>query len=167
MIIIMITIIIKMIKKNKTFKFLIWSLEIRTLICTKLLAELRVLAKRERSSLAKKIWLSIHQRNFGNHVTVRPTVCSSASQGNQCEMSHILASVGAYNVVLHIQVVVNWQLTIKISADQYHVPILRVRHIEVTCFFEVVRREVTSFQLIASWTPKWISLQWFQVYCFK
>lgn len=35
-----------------------------------------------------------HPRNFGNHVTLRP----SAPQGHQCEMSNFLASVEARNL---------------------------------------------------------------------
>ena len=58
----------------------------------------------KRSPIAKKIWLSIHLRNFGSHMTVHPSV---SPQGNQGEMSHFLASVGPCNMILHILVVVN------------------------------------------------------------
>ena len=44
--------------------------------------------------------LSIHPRNFGNHVTIRPSVRLSAPQGNKFEMSNLLASVGACNLCL-------------------------------------------------------------------
>ena len=38
-----------------------------------LLAELHTHAKRKRAEpLAKKIWIPIHTRNFGSHVTLRP-----------------------------------------------------------------------------------------------
>ena len=40
--------------------------------------------------MGKKIWLFMHARNFGCHVTVRPSarplVLPSAPQDNQCEM---------------------------------------------------------------------------------
>ena len=47
-----------------------------------------------------------------------PPVPPSAPQSNQGEMSHFLASVGACNVILHIYVMVNWQLSK--HAGQYH-----------------------------------------------
>jgi len=53
----------------------------------------------------------IHPRNFGTHVTTRPPARPSSPQGNQREMSHFLASVGACDLILHIRVVVNWQLS--------------------------------------------------------
>ena len=73
---------------------------------------------RERSPIAKnKNWLSIHPRNFGSYVTVRPSVHllvhpstrPSAPQEHQCEISHSLhcVHVGASNLILNIDVVVN------------------------------------------------------------
>ena len=78
---------------------------------------------RARSSILKKIWLSIHL--IKNHVTIRSAgvtrarkngralvlSCAcyagyrtsahpSAAQGNQCEMSNVVASVGACNLFL-------------------------------------------------------------------
>ena len=57
----------------------------------------------------RQIWLPIHPRNFVIHVTVRPTdrppTCLSAPQGKQCEILHFLASVEAFNLILHIYVV--------------------------------------------------------------
>ena len=40
--------------------------------------------------MGNKIWLSVHSRNFGSHVTihVRLSVCLSAPQGYQCEMQY-------------------------------------------------------------------------------
>ena len=55
-------------------------------------------------------YLSI-QENFGSHVTIIMSTCPTASQGNQCEMVHFLASVVACHPILHILVVVNWQLS--------------------------------------------------------
>ena len=61
----------------------------------------------ERSPTAKKIWLFIHLRNFGSHVTVRLSDLPSAPQVSQCVILHLLANVGACNLILHIHVVVN------------------------------------------------------------
>ena len=54
--------------------------------------------------LRKFGYLSMTPRNFGSQVTIHP----SAPQGNQCEISHFLASVGTGNLILHIPVVVNF-----------------------------------------------------------
>ena len=53
-------------------------------------------------------WLSIPPRNFGSHVTVSP---SASNTGKRSEMSDFLASVEVCNVILHIHVVVSWQLS--------------------------------------------------------
>lgn len=39
-----------------------------------------------RSTMSSKIWLSVHPRNSGSHVTIRPFARPSAPQGNECEM---------------------------------------------------------------------------------
>ena len=36
--------------------------------------------------MGKKIWLSMHPRNFGSHMTVRPSVRPPAPQSNQRKM---------------------------------------------------------------------------------
>ena len=51
------------------------------------------------SPIIKKIWLSVHPRNFGSHVSVRPSDRPSAPQGNQCEISNFLASARACNLI--------------------------------------------------------------------
>ena len=51
-----------------------------------------------------------HLRNFGSHVTLRPPARPSTTGGSPGEC-HFLASVGACNMILHIDVVVNWQLS--------------------------------------------------------
>ena len=61
----------------------------------------------ERSPTAKKSWLSIRLRNFGSHVTVRLSDRPSVPEGNQCVISHLLANVGACNLILYTHVVVN------------------------------------------------------------
>jgi len=38
-------------------------------------------------------------------------ICLFTPQGNQFEMSHFLACVGACNLIVHIHVVFNWQLS--------------------------------------------------------
>ena len=76
-------------------------------------------------------------------------VCLSTPQGNQCEISHFQASVGACNLILHIHVVVKWQLSSRVSPDGntqlFHG--LRCLPREVMCFFEVTCTcwQVTSF----------------------
>ena len=42
----------------------------------------------------RKFWLSVHLRNFSNHLTVCLSSHPSAPQGNQCNMSNFLASIG-------------------------------------------------------------------------
>lgn len=70
-------------------------------------------------------------------------------------MSHFLAGVVAYNLILHIYVVVNWQLSKNgICWPVSHGQIgAQGRSIEVTRFFEVLHWQVTSSQLIAGSTP--------------
>ena len=67
----------------------------------------------EQSPIAKKMWLlfHFHPMNFGSHVTVRTSTLPSAPGGNQCESSHFLATVRAWNLILHVHVVVIWQLS--------------------------------------------------------
>ena len=62
--------------------------------------------------MGKKIWLFMHARNFGCHVTVRPSarppVLPSASQGNQCEMIRFPVSrlQPVFNMMLNADVMV-------------------------------------------------------------
>ena len=49
--------------------------------------------------------LSIHPRNFGNHLTYKLFRPHHSHQGDM--MSDFLASVGACNVILHIHVVIS------------------------------------------------------------
>ena len=51
------------------------------------------------SPIIKKIWLSVHPKNVGSHVTVRPSDRPSRPQGNHCEILHFLASVRACNLI--------------------------------------------------------------------
>ena len=81
--------------------------------------------------------------------TERATVRPSAPQGNQCLLSHFLASLGACNQILHINVVINWQLSeqgIRWSVSPYRIAGSSVRLIEVEYFFEVIRWQITSFK---------------------
>ena len=43
-------------------------------------------------------------------MTVLPPVRSSLEQESEFEMSHFLVSMGAGNLILHIQIVINWHL---------------------------------------------------------
>ena len=44
---------------------------------------------RKRSPTPKKIWSSIHPRNFGNRVTVRPSDRSSTPEAYQCKITQL------------------------------------------------------------------------------
>ena len=44
---------------------------------------------RKRSPIPKKMWLSTHPRNFGNHVTVCPSAHPSAPQAYKCKITQI------------------------------------------------------------------------------
>ena len=64
--------------------------------------------------MGKKIWLFMHARNFGCHVTVRPSarppVLPSASQGNQCEMIRFPVSrlQPVFNMMINADVRSSW-----------------------------------------------------------
>ena len=55
--------------------------------------------------------------------------------------------MGAYNLILHIHVVVNWQLSKRVSADQYNMAI------RGNVFFKLSADKLLVFQLTASSTP--------------
>ena len=57
--------------------------------------------------LRKRGYLSTREILVFTWMYVRP----STPQGNQSEISHFLASVEACNLILHIHIVVNWQLS--------------------------------------------------------
>ena len=63
-----------------------------------------------RSTGGKKIWLSMHQRNFGSDKIVR-TYVRSPLHVSGCEMVHLLRVQGIYisvfNLVLDFHVIVN------------------------------------------------------------
>ena len=68
----------------------------------------------QQNPIAKKIWFSIHARNFGSHVTLRPTVRLSVCPSVRTTwkpMWDVLVSVGACKLILHVHVVINWQLS--------------------------------------------------------
>ena len=101
---------------------------------------------------------STHPRKFGNHVTVHrlPAARPPAPQGNQCSISHFLASLGAQEdwYCTHIA----HQCCDQLTAVKTGYPLtsitwpyrgLRCRPIEVEYLFEVIRWQVTSFQMIA------------------
>ena len=104
-------------------------------------------------------WLSksTHARKFGKHVTVhRPPARPSAPQGNQCLISHFLASLGAqedWYCTLNVHQCCNQLTAVKTGYPLtsitwlYHG--LRYRLIEFEYLFDVIRWQVTSFQRIA------------------
>ena len=77
---------------------------------------------RERSPIAKKIWLPIRPRNFGCHETLSPSAL-----GNQCKMLLFLAIVGACNLILHVHVVNIDNCQNRVSADQYQMTVSRAQ----------------------------------------
>ena len=78
---------------------------------------------RERSPIAKKIWLPIRPRRFSSHETVR----RPAPLGNQCKMLLFLSIVGACNLILHVHVVNIDNCQNRVSADQYHMTLSRAQ----------------------------------------
>ena len=78
---------------------------------------------RERSPIAKKIWLPMRPRNFGSRETVRRSV----PLGNQCKMLLFLAIVGACNLILYVHVVNIESCQNRESADQYHMTVSRAQ----------------------------------------
>ena len=111
----------------------------------------------EWSPTAKKIWLSIDLRSFGIHVTVRLSECPSTLQGNQCEIPHFFANVGACNLILHIHVVVNIieNCQNRVSVDQYHLTVswAQVSTHGGNSFLKLSADKLLVFQLIAGSTP--------------
>ena len=63
--------------------------------------------------MGNKVWLSMHPRKFGNHVTVRPSVhppsVRTTSQGNQCEMS-FSSKCGSLQPAFHLNLVFHAKL---------------------------------------------------------
>ena len=86
-------------------------------------------------------------------MTDRTTDRPSAPQAYQCLLSHFLATLGAQEEAswLHINVVINWQLSNRVSADQYHLTVSRaqVSTHQGRVFFEVIRWQFIRFQMIA------------------
>ena len=84
---------------------------------------------------------------------------------------HFPASVGTCNLILHILVVVNNIIDScqnRVSADQYHITILQTQvSSRRGCFFEVIRLQVTSFQLIPGSTPSDFLYNGYKVYCVR
>ena len=121
----------------------------------------------EQSPIAKKMCLlfHFHPMNFGSHVTVRTFTLPSAPEGNQCESSHFLATVRAWNLILHIHVLVNWQLSkqgVRWPVSHNYIAGSGVDPSMLHVFFEIIHWRVSSFQMIVGSTPN-IFLQWLQV----
>ena len=78
-----------------------------------------------------------------------PVDCPTAPQGNQCLLSHFLASLGAQEKTNCTSML--WSIDScqnRISADQYHltVPRAQVSTHRGRVFFEVIRWQITSFK---------------------
>ena len=96
----------KWIKKMKTISGVTGKKVVNTfffLLCT--------FSGADRVPQLRKIGYLFIPRNFGRHVNctsfTRPSTRPSAPLGNQPEISHFLASVGACNLILHIYVAVS------------------------------------------------------------
>ena len=83
--------------------------------------------------------------SYTDRLPARPSV---RPQVYQCLLSHFLAILGAY--WLHINVVINWQLS-KQGTRQYHLTVswAQVSTHPGRVFFEVIRWQVTTFQMMA------------------
>ena len=97
---------------------------------------------------------STHPRKFGNHVTVHrpPAARPSAPQGNQYSIPHFLTSLGAQEdwYCTHIAHQGCDQLTaVKTRLTSITWPRAQVSTHWGRVFFEVIRWQVTSFQMIA------------------
>ena len=105
---------------------------------------------------------------FGNQKTPCPSTRPSATHGNQCEISHFLASVGACNLIFHIHVVVNWQLSkmdIRWLVSHDRIVESGVEISRLRAFWSYLLS-----LLVFNWTEaqiQVISLQWFEVNCLK
>ena len=80
-----------------------------------------------------------------------PTFRPSAPQSYQCLISHLPASMVACNLKLYTHVLIYWQLLNSVSADQYRLTVSRAQVSThwVRVFFEVIRWQVATFQMIA------------------
>ena len=80
----------------------------------------------------KKIWLSVHSRNFGSDNIARTHVLPPLHV-SRCEMAHSLPRnprhiLSVFNLLLDIYVMINWQLSkkkkIQVSADRCHIEVM-------------------------------------------
>ena len=106
----------------------------------------------KRACGAPRVSKSTHPRKFGNHVTVhRPPARPSASQGNQYSISHFLASLGH----MHTYCTSTWDHLTALKTGYPLTSItwpyrgLSCRPVEIEYLFEVIRWQVTGFQMIA------------------
>ena len=107
-----------------------------------------------RSAIAKETWQSTHPRKFGNHVTVRPTVRTTGIPMFTLTLRSYFGSPGSPGE--------NWfahQCCDELTAVKTRYPLtsitwpyrwLRCRPIQDEYFFEVIRWQVTSFQMIVA-----------------
>ena len=115
--------------------------------------KMRILAElRARASVAPLLSKSIHPRKFGNHVTVhRPPDRPSWPQGNECWISHFLASLGA-----QVQLDIAHPCCDQLTAVKTRYPLtsitwpyrgLRYRPIEVEYFLKLSADNLLVFKL--------------------
>ena len=105
-------------------------------------------------------WLYLYQPDW-RPVREILSVSLSASQGNQCLLSHFLASLGAQEKTNCTSML--WSIDScqnRVSADQYHLTVSRaqVSTHRGRVFFEVIRWQITSFK----WSQAQVYFfQWF------
>ena len=108
----------------------------------------------KRANKAPWVNKSTHPRKFGNHVTVhRPSICTTGKPMFNFTLSSSFGSIG--KLILHrygtsmLRSVDSCQN--RVSADQYHLSLSRAQKSahRGRVFFEVICRQVTSFQVIA------------------
>ena len=62
----------------------------------------------EQKPMPKKIWLPIHLNNFGNHVTVRPSICTTGKSMRNVKLSSYCGSLKpVFNLIIDIHIMVN------------------------------------------------------------
>ena len=117
-------------------------------------ASLLALAKSIYYSGAPWVSKSTHPRKFGNHVTVhRPSVRTTGKRMFNFTLSSSFGSIGKLKLHTYCTSML-WSIDScqnRVSADQYHLTLSRAQVFTHRggVFFEVIRWQVISFQMIA------------------
>ena len=87
-----------------------WVFQRRTNLIHRFLAGHHAARARKRCSIAKKKLAIFSFKKFcwsRDRTSASPFVRPSLEQESECEMSHFLVSMGAGNLILHVQIVIN------------------------------------------------------------